>query len=258
MKAAALFCGMGGASRGMKAAGLQVVKSYDWAKQEVDAHRWLEPDIPCEQRDVATIGAGELRGLFVWASPSCKPYSTANRTPTRGKKHPEYYSLAYLAEQLRHTACAVIENVPGLLWSVEGKAEMLELQRACIQLRMPMSVHVLASNQYGVSQYRKRAIILLNAPYTMFGQGTPVAAQGAVMATEHRGQWKGGAAGNFRASPSRLFRTLEVCAELQGLPIPPHKSKTEAHRLLGNAVPPLLAEAVCRAVLSSMACEVAV
>lgn len=251
--AAALFCGMGGATRGMKAAGLNVVKSYDWSKQEVEAHLWLEPDIPCEQRDVRTIDPEELRGLFVWASPSCKPYSLANRTPKRGKLHPEYYSLAYLASQCRYAAVTVIENVMHLLHGQEGKEEVAELRGACTALGITYQVLTPRSSEFGIPQHRQRCIIVLGAPLVSLSRGVAVEATYSVLATENVGHYMYDIKTRKTIRPAR---SVEERARLQGLPVPPFKGKVR-DRLIGNAVPPLLAEAVCLAVLSSMACEVA-
>ncbi len=249
MNATALFCGFGGASRGMKQAGLKVVKAYDYSPQEVEAHRWLEPDIPCELRDVRTVDAEELRGLFVWASPSCKPYSLANRTPKRGKAHPEYYSLAYLAEQCRYAAVTVIENVMGLLHSKEGKAEIAELNAACHRLGLTMQVLTPRSNEHGVRQFRQRCIIVLGAGLVGLSRGTPLAGTYAVLATENVGHYMLDIKTREVIRPGR---SLEERAELQCLPVPPFPTRT-AQRLLGNAVPPPLSKAVCEAVLESMA-----
>lgn len=249
MKAAALFAGYGGSSRGMRQAGLEVVAAYDWAEPEVIAHRWLEPEVPCEQRDVTTITPDELRGLFVWASPSCKGWSTANRSLKRGKAHPEYYSLAYLARQCRYAAVTVIENVMGLLHTRDGKAEMKELSAQCALLGMTLQILTPKSNEHGVPQFRQRCIIVLGAPYVVLGRGVAQAGTYSVMATE--------GVGHYMTDPRtgkvvRPGRSLEDRAALQCLPVPPYPTRT-AQRLLGNAVPPPLAEAVCRAILDSLA-----
>lgn len=251
MRAAALFCGYGGASRGMRQAGLEVVAAYDWSAREVEAHRWLEPDVPCEQRDVSTVTADELRGLFVWASPSCKPWSTANRSPKRGTAHAEYYDLTLLAEQCRYSAVTVIENVMGLLHSREGRVEMARLHTRCHELGLNVQVLVPFANEHGVSQFRQRAMIVMGAPYVVLPRGVAIPATYAVMATEHKGHYMR-SSGGLRTQV-RFGRALVECARLQHLPIPAGFSKRAAAEMLGNAVPPPLAEAVCRAVLGAVA-----
>lgn len=254
MTAVDLFCGYGGATAGMIQAGLEVAAAYDLDPQAVAAHRQWHPDVPCALRDIHEVTADELAGRFVWASPSCKPYSTANRTLTRGVRHPEYYPLAKLVEQARLATALVIENVGGLVWSAEGKEEIARLHRAAVKLGKAVSINVIAANELGIPQHRRRVIIVVG-PMVLIPRGVPVSAEYAVMATEHTGQFRTDPSGHFVQSadgmqvPDRPGRSVERCAELQGIPVPAGFSKTTQYRLIGNAVPPVFAEFVCRQVL---------
>jgi site-specific DNA-cytosine methylase len=256
-------CGYGGASAGMLAAGLTIEKSYDLWPVAVEQHKAWHPQIPCEVRDVSTITPDELAGRFVWASLPCQPWSMANTNKDkRGKKHPHYYSLAHFARQVQHARCALIENVPGLVYSREGRAELLELERECFRLGLSMSIHLIYSHWFNVPQKRRRAFILIGRglPLLLLQPGqltTPLssavtchdsgdnihsskkaALKAAVLASERKGR-----AGDFAAAGAG--RTIEECAALQGVPVPSALlSKANRYTLVGNAVPPLLAQEI--------------
>jgi site-specific DNA-cytosine methylase len=165
-----LCCGYGGASQGIMAAGHTITASYDVWPIAVQAHRLWHPNVPCEVRDVATIEPDELAGHDVWASLPCQGWSSANRSAKRGKSHPSYYSLAHFAYQVQHARIAILENVPGLLHEKDGQAELKELEQACDRLNLSLSINLLPSAWYGVPQLRRRAIIVIGAPLTLFSQ----------------------------------------------------------------------------------------
>lgn len=289
-------CGYGGATAGMLAAGLDMEASYDLWPVAVEQHRLWHPEVPCSVRDVATITPEELAGRLVWASLPCQPWSTANRyTEKRGKKHPHYYSLAHFARQVQHARCALIENVPGLVHTRDGQAELQELERECVRLGLSMSVHLVYSHWFGVQQWRRRAFILIgrNLPLVLIqpgasmgkvdgwavtateGKGGPVRVRpGAavtchptgenihsskrfpltVTAAEKRHEWHRAVCATesdtMSATDPRTGeqnfqgRTLEECARLQGCPVPVGVTKTAGYTLVGNLVPPQLAQAI--------------
>lgn len=166
MKDLILFSGMGGATDGLVRAGWDPAACVDGWEAACVAHRRWHPALPVVQ---ARIEAAPVRGpfRFVWASPSCKPWSTANRTPSRGKQHREYYSLARLVRQAFEDWRArwlVIENVGGLIWSKEGVAEIAELraevERHGLALSMPRT-GTIPSNTLGVAQLRRRVFLIV-------------------------------------------------------------------------------------------------
>jgi site-specific DNA-cytosine methylase len=161
-----LFSGMGGTSDGLVKAGWKVGLCVDYWDKACVAHQRWHPTIPvaqarCEQLPIS----GPVR--LVWASPSCKPWSTANRTPLRGKAHPEYFSLAGLVRQVfgdYHAQWLVIENVGGLIWSREGVIEVAELRAEVARMGLALSQPkngVIASNTLGVAQLRRRVFLIV-------------------------------------------------------------------------------------------------
>lgn len=240
MKVIEFCCGYGGASAGLLAAGLTIEQSYDVWPVAVEQHRAWHPDVPCEVRDVSTVTPAELAGRLVWASLPCQPWSRANQV-RRGKQHPHYYSLAHFARQVQHARCAVIENVPGLVEMPDGRAELAELERECIRLGLTFTYHLVPSHWFGVPQLRKRLFIVIgrDLPLTLIqgGRGVSGPLHVAPVASENKGS-EGRPAG----------RTPEQTAALQGVPVPQGVSTTAAHALIGNAVPPKLAQAIAEQV----------
>ncbi|MVN86841.1 hypothetical protein GO986_08700 [Deinococcus sp. HMF7620] len=263
-----LCCGYGGATRGMLDAGLTIERAYDiWPVAVAQHHDWL-PDVPCEVRDVATITPEELAGRFVWSSLPCQPWSRANVVKaTRGKNHPHYYSLTHFAWQIQHARCAVLENVPGLVENRDGQAELRELEQACVQLGLTMTVHLVSSNWFDVAQERRRVFIVIgralpliliqphaavrpesnavtchSGGYNVFS-GKQRKVQAAVLASEYKGR-----TGEV-TSAAGIARSIEQCAELQGVPVPSAAlSKKDQYTLVGNVVPPKLACAIAQQV----------
>ena len=100
-----LFCGGGGAARGILAAGFDEVvgidindhcKSYPGHFILGDA---LKPPVRLSDFD------------FVWASPPCQAFSSATRTAPLKRKHPNL--IQHTEKLLRRHPFTCIENVPG-------------------------------------------------------------------------------------------------------------------------------------------------
>lgn len=251
----------------MLRAGFEIEACYDIWPTAVEQHQNWHPTVPCEVRDVKTITPDELEGRFVWASLPCQPWSTANqRKEVQGKAHRHYYSLAHFARQVQFARVAVLENVPGLVHTKHGRAEIAELERECVRLGLSLSINLLYSHHFGVNQYRRRVFIIIGGGLVLLSPGSmhPDVSQWAVTATEGKGSsgrqrvaTRSVTAGESTAHTSKdpvtleqnfRGRTLEECAALQGVPVPVGVSKTAAYTLVGNSVPPLLAEAVSKQV----------
>lgn len=262
VNAVVLFCGMGGACAGLAEAGIDVRLSVDGWQRACVVHRRWHPSMPvvrarCEDAHRVAPMTVDL----VWASPSCKPYSTANRVAERrGTDHPEHYPLSLLVEQMQawRARWLVIENVPGLVWSVEGKAELARFHAAVDRAGLVWNYTLLSAASCGVRQLRRRVIIVVGPRLVTIPDGfaQSLASSWAlttimtiprtrarmecwqrfarVAGSPHTGEvnWPG--------------RTLDECAALQCVPMAPLEGipRSSAHELVGNAVPPPMARVV--------------
>ena len=266
LDAAELFCGYGGATAGMLAAGLSVRLAVDYDRRAVAAHRAWHPGVPVRCQDVRQVRPAELAGRFVWASPSCRPWSLANTSGPRGVAHPEYFDLCALADRAILSHVLVIENVSGLAWTSQGKAELARLWEWCDYYGRPVQLVHAWAHQFGVRQFRRRVFVIV-------GASSPVVLDQAAMSHAELGHLshEGQDALSHRAQLSQAVTTrtggnVSQLAELQGilnpreLLVPDTRSgrrRESSHRLvnthtsrrlIGNAVPPEMARGVCLAV----------
>jgi DNA (cytosine-5)-methyltransferase 1 len=78
MTATDLFCGAGGASEGLKAAGIQVVQAVNHDPLAIAAHEANHPDTAHYVEDITQLDAGRLcRTNILWASLECTNFSNA-------------------------------------------------------------------------------------------------------------------------------------------------------------------------------------
>jgi DNA (cytosine-5)-methyltransferase 1 len=180
-----LFCGFGGVTAGMLEAGLNVRLAVDFDAQAVRAHRAYHPNVTVCRADVSQVRPRVLAGRFVWASPSCKPWSMANTSTTqRGQSHREYFPLVRLLHLAVASQVLVIENVPGLLFSKEGKAEFKSLERECNDLRLSIQTFDLTASELGFEQERRRMFIVIGAPLVFWQPRAPGFATHATVTTK--------------------------------------------------------------------------
>jgi hypothetical protein len=253
LQAVDLFCGAGGATGGLLAAGCDVVLSCDNDARAVRAHRALHYSVPCSLRDVSSIKPSETHGRIVWASPSCKPYSFANTVGARGEHHPEYYPLTRLFWQCIGARVLIIENVAGLLYSSEGKAELARLESVAASVGVPMQVLKLRASDVGLEQNRLRVFVILGV-HTLINLRHSSAIQGLITyTTEGNTPLEIVAAAQGMTDPTRVFvpdfrsgRRRQPAALVSCLK--PH----QARRVLGNANPPQMTATVTGLVIEAL------
>ncbi len=246
-----LFCGMGGVTAGMLRAGLDVRLAVDFSAPATRTHRAWHPGVPVRRGDVSQVRPRELAGRFVWASPSCKPWSSANTSAQRGESHPEYYPLSLLVGQAIGSRVLVIENVPGLLWSREGRGEFRRLEAECARLGVSLQVLDVNATEFGLHQSRRRMFLVIGAPLILWDGSRRSLATHATVTTKGSESLEKIADLQRVTNPTRLeIPDWRSGRRRKGATanVSPHV----ARRLIGNAIPPEMAEAVCRAVLEAV------
>lgn len=166
-RAADFFCGCGGTSAGLRAAGIDIVLGLDIDPEASKTYRanfaeadFLECDIasvdPAEIARRVGTGAGPL---LVSACAPCQPYSTFS---ARGPLDPRRSLLLRLLPILVHLQpdYVLIENVPGLK---SERARAGTFNRFCKALRglgFDVTSGVVDCQTYGVPQRRRRLVVM--------------------------------------------------------------------------------------------------
>lgn len=161
MRAIDLFCGMGGASLGLKNAGYSVV-GYDSWKHAVDSHN--ANGMPAAKininRDIDwTTIVDDLKIDTMWASPPCQPFSQANGNAKSVKDNRDGFPATILAISQILPRLVIIENVKGLV-SKKNLPFFLGYVYDIERLGYSVNWQVLDASDYGVPQSRKRCFLV--------------------------------------------------------------------------------------------------
>lgn len=243
-KVVILCAGYGGSSQGIKQAGFEIEVAYDNWDKAFHAHQSWHPDIPAHLADVREIKPFELRDRYVWASLPCQPWSVANRTKKRGVNHPQYYSLEHFAWQVRYAKAAIIENVSGLITERDGKEEIARLEKACHKYGLSLSINLIPSSWLGGLETNRYAFLLINC-FAMFQPMKNKKQLELKVTARETGR---GRITNMKFT-QQVRRSEKEQARIRQVPIEhiKHLPKYIQGTLIGNAVPPIVAENVVRA-----------
>jgi len=161
------FCGCGGTSAGLRAAGLDIALGLDMDPKASRTYRRNFPEAAFIERDIRDISppdvANALNGglwpLLVSACAPCQPYSTLASTDRR---HPERTLLLRLLPFLDELKppFVLVENVPGLK---SHHAPAGTFARFCKALRsrgFHISIAIVDCQDFGVPQRRRRLVIM--------------------------------------------------------------------------------------------------
>jgi DNA (cytosine-5)-methyltransferase 1 len=163
-----LFCGAGGITKGLSMASFQPVASVEISPIASATHLRNFPSCIHYCGDIKNYHPGKLLNLeeqgeihLVSGGPPCQGFSVA------GKRDPNDVRNILFREFIRVVAeirpwYVVMENVPGIL-TMKGGAVRSAIIEAFEEIGYPnMSVTVLESADYGVPQFRPRAIFVAN------------------------------------------------------------------------------------------------
>ena len=158
-----LFAGCGGSSLGYERAGFRVVGACEWDKWAAESHRRNHPRTPMVERDVREVSADELMGRetrldLLDGSPPCQGFSTSGFQHLDDERNTLWAQWRRLARELEPRAI-VFENVTGLL----NKRMRPVFDAMWIALEADgwhLSAGILAANQFGLPQIRRRVFVL--------------------------------------------------------------------------------------------------
>jgi DNA (cytosine-5)-methyltransferase 1 len=213
-----LFSGIGGLDHGLSRAGFRhafFCESDPW-RRGVLAERWPGVPIYDDVRDVgrvqshdsghgahASSGRGRVRPVdFLCGGFPCQDLSVAGqrRGLQAGERSSLFFEFARVADELVPAGGYVlVENVPGLLSSQNGRDFALVLATLAELGFHDLAWRVLDSRHFGVPQ-RRRRVLQDDVPSKYFL--SPRAAAGILRRAEKRG----------RALPSHLLAALEAVA----------------------------------------------
>lgn len=183
LRVASFFAGIGGFDLGLERAGMEVTFQCEINKfcQQVLKMHW--PTVPLFA-DINKVNASDIpEDTQVWAGGfPCQDLSLANQGKRRGLEGARsglFYKYAELISE-RRPRWVIIENVPGLLNSHQGKDFRIVLNELD-ELGYGVSWRVLDAKYFGTPQRRRRVYIVasfgnLHSSEVLFEPGPPAIA----------------------------------------------------------------------------------
>lgn len=162
------FSGCGGTSRGFTQAGLESVFALDFDKDAAETFKTNFPDTIVEQRDIREVETKLIsdlieshRGtpiLFCGCAP-CQPFTKQNTS--RAEDDARIPLLSSFGQFVEHyqPEYVFIENVPGMQ-KVKAKSPFDAFCRKLNRLEYSIATGVVAAQDYGVPQRRRRLVLL--------------------------------------------------------------------------------------------------
>jgi len=162
-----LFCGSGGVTAGLKAAGWKILAAVDNDPVAARTYRTNHPEVVLLEEDIRDEGIGARLGvaignakvdLMVVCAP-CQPFSSQNRSGKADSRDQLIVRSAALVEFIR-PRLVFFENVPGLA-SPRHSAILHELTDRMAGLGYHLSGPLVRdAADFGVPQRRRRCIML--------------------------------------------------------------------------------------------------
>lgn len=280
MQAVDLFCGMGGASLGIKNAGYDVIGFDSW-KHAIDSHN--KNGMPAVnmriEKDTNWLDVLDKENVnpmidLLWASPPCQPFSQANGQAKSVDDSRDGFPATISAIRQLLPRIIVIENVKGLV-SKTNLPFFLEYVNQIKKLGYTVDWNVLDASDYSIAQSRKRCFMVARADFkeptfpekhsdkitmakalkrhdvphwahqrpstTIVGSFKPEMVAPPT--------WRKAGDGPRQNQPDAVLITLEEALILQGFPKNYFVSgpKTAQWLQVGNAVPPMIAQLLAEA-----------
>lgn len=167
IRVADFFCGCGGTSAGLRAAGMDIALGLDFEPEASMTYRRNFPSAAFIEQDIVDVSVQEVSDamsgtegpLLLSACAPCQPYSSFVERPARDRRKTLLLRLLPIIADL-DPEFVFVENVPGLN---TGRAPAGTFARFCKTLRATgyhVAHAVVDCQGYGVPQRRRRLLIL--------------------------------------------------------------------------------------------------
>jgi DNA (cytosine-5)-methyltransferase 1 len=160
-----LFCGCGGLTRGFLQAGMNPAGSVEIVEIAAKTHKLNFPDCKCYNGDIKDLDPknyfGNKKIHLVTGGPPCQGFSVAGKRDPNDPRNKLFYEFVRVVDEIKPWY-VVLENVPGILTMKNGRVKDVILREFADIGYANMSVAVLESANYGVPQFRPRAIFIAN------------------------------------------------------------------------------------------------
>lgn len=151
-----LFCGAGGLSVGLRAAGFNVVWAADNNEAAVRTYRAnLGEHVMCQS---IAVNTDPPEAAVIAGGPPCQGFSSAGMRRPGDKRNTLVTCFAQIVARKRPLAF-VFENVEGFL-TAEGGKRVIDLLTPLVAAGYHIHVRKVNAANYGVPQHRKRVIAL--------------------------------------------------------------------------------------------------
>jgi DNA (cytosine-5)-methyltransferase 1 len=162
------FCGCGGTSAGLAAAGMTILGGLDLDPESAATYRLNFPHAAFIERDIRDVSPSELRHvttrspgsrLLVSACAPCQPYTNFHRkSSSRAEQRTLLLQLLPFVDEL-NPDFVFVENVPGL-HKVPGASTFNRFVSALRRRGFDVVWKIVDCRDYGVPQRRRRLVLL--------------------------------------------------------------------------------------------------
>jgi DNA (cytosine-5)-methyltransferase 1 len=160
-----LFCGAGGMSKGFYDAGFKPISSVEINETASLTHNRNFPMCKHFNGDISDYDSKKYTGEnsidVVIGGPPCNGFSVAGKRDPNDPRNKLFYEFVKVVDELK-PKYFVMENVPGIITIKKGK--VIERIFECFKEigYQNISMAILEAADYGIAQFRSRAIIIGN------------------------------------------------------------------------------------------------
>lgn len=167
MKTIDIFCGVGGLTRGLKDAGIEVVAGIDLDPRVGQTYEFNNQDSRFIVSDVRRMPSSDLMScvagipssqLLLAGCAPCRSFSQQRRGWMRERDATLLGSFGRLVRELK-PGWVLVENVPGLA-AVPGFSTFRRFIATLRELKYAVTYGILNAREFGVPQHRRRLVLI--------------------------------------------------------------------------------------------------